>query len=79
VPTDEKDRLLETAGYHYRFDRMIYLNRDTKKVFSRSAVEDHSAEWLRERLAAHTTDWTFYFNDSPSPRIREAIIAEFGS
>jgi hypothetical protein len=77
VPTDEKDRLLESAGYLYRFDRMIFLNRDTRKIFSRSAVEDNSPEWLREKLSEQITDWAFYFNESPSPRIREAIIAEF--
>lgn len=79
MPTDENDRLLEAAGYHYHFDRMIFVNRERKKIFSRTALEDHSVEWLQSKMSEQTKDWEFYFNEPPSDRIREAIIAELGS
>ena len=34
-----KSQLLREAGYVYNFDRMVYVNRRTKKAFSVEFVE----------------------------------------
>ena len=43
----KKEPLLRDAGYTYNFDRMVYLNRATRKAFSVEWVEDNSEEELR--------------------------------
>jgi hypothetical protein len=70
-----KQRLLEEAGYRYSFERMSWINRKSKKIFSVQAVEDHSAEWLREKVHERTDgDWHLYFNEPPSPSVRSQVI-----
>lgn len=72
-----KEDLLNQAGYRYNFDRMAYVNRAAKKVFSIEAIEDHSEEWLSEKLAERNhSDWRFYFNEAPSSSVRRDFIAE---
>lgn len=71
-----KERLLKEAGYWYNFDRMAYVNRRAKKVFAEETVEDHTAEWLAEKIAEpnRTGDWQFY--DEPAVAVRRAFVAE---
>jgi hypothetical protein len=37
----EKTTLLDSAGYAYNFDRMMYINRQAKKAFSIEYIEDN--------------------------------------
>jgi hypothetical protein len=37
-----KTQILEDAGYAYSFDRLSYVNREARKVFSIDYVQDHS-------------------------------------
>jgi len=71
-----KERLLKEAGYRYNFDRMAYINRQTKKVFAEETVEDRPAEWLADKIAEPNTtgDWQFY--DEPTVSVRRAFVAE---
>ena len=56
---------------------MAYINRKAKKVFSIEAVEDHSEEWLSDRIRERNDDdWRFYFNEAPSASIRRDFVAE---
>lgn len=73
---DTKQSLLEAAGFRYNFDRMAYINRRAKKVFAVETVDDHSEEWLVERIAAPNTtgDWQFY--DEPAASVRRDFIVE---
>ncbi|MGZ5446472.1 MAG: hypothetical protein ACXW5U_31640 [Thermoanaerobaculia bacterium] len=76
---DEKDDLLKRYGYRYNFDRMVYINRVAKKVFSVEAIEDHPTEWLADRLAESTNgEWRFYFNEVPSPAVVRDFLVQFG-
>lgn len=76
---DDKDEVLKSAGYRYNFDRMVYINRATKKVFSVEAIEDHSVEWLSDRIAEKNNgDWRFYFNEAPAPAVVRDFLSEFG-
>ena len=74
-----KQEILDEAGYRYNFDRMVYINRPAKKVFSIEAIEDHSAEWLSERVAEPTDgEWRFYFNEAPSAAVIQDFLVALG-
>ena len=66
-----KGRLLENAGYAYGFDRMIYFNPKTRKVFSIAFVEDHSESELQKCIDENTggAEWHFYFNSPPPSQL----------
>ncbi len=70
-----KSQILRDAGYVYNFDRMVYFNRATKKVFSIEFVEDHNETELQKRISEETNgaDWRFYFNNRCPP---EAVKRE---
>lgn len=70
-----KSQILRDAGYVYNFDRMVYFNRATKKVFSVEFVEDHDESDLRKCISEETngSEWRFYFNN---PRPPEAVERE---
>ncbi|HET6675024.1 MAG TPA: hypothetical protein VFG71_06780 [Nitrospiraceae bacterium] len=74
---DAKKRILEGAGYTYSFDRMIYFNRDAKKVFSIEFVEDHNEVELQRCINEDTEEgkreWHFYFTSPPSGAIRREL------
>jgi hypothetical protein len=74
---DVKENFLRQAGFRYNFNRMSYINRAARKVFSVEAVEDHSEEWLLERIRERNDsgDWQFYFNDPPSPGVIRDFLA----
>jgi hypothetical protein len=75
-----KRELLEQSGYVYNFDREVYFNPVTKKVFSVEFIEDHSADelgnYIRERTQG--TDWHFYFNSVPSESARRQLEGVLG-
>jgi hypothetical protein len=76
---DPKEELLNRTGYSYNFNRMAYMNRMAKKVFSVEAVEDHPIEWLNDKIAEENNgNWRFYFNDEPSPAVKKVFLEEFG-
>jgi hypothetical protein len=74
---DSKENVLRLAGFRYNFDRMSYVNRASKKVFSVEAVEDHSEDWLVERIreANDSGEWQFYFNEPPSAAVVRGFLA----
>ena len=76
--TKEKKEILENANYQYHFSRMIYFNRDSKKIFSYEAIEDNNLEWLNKSINERNdlNEWRFYFNDEPSGEIKIDIVKE---
>ncbi len=74
--SDEKDRILESAGYFYDFNRDIYLNRESKKIFSLEAIEDHDVAWLNTKIQENneTGGWVFNFNELPDSDVQQEII-----
>ena len=77
IVSSKKD-ILDEKGYRYNFTRMIYVNRSTRKVFSVVAVEDNTEEWLAERIAEENggAEWRFYFNSTPSERVKQELLSE---
>ena len=76
----DKEQLLRSAGFRYHFDRMAYVNRQTKKVFSVERVHGSSEEQLRELIdeTNDSGDWCFYFVHTPTQGVREAFLAQLG-
>ena len=75
-----KEPLLRQAGYSYNFDRMVYVNRSSRKAFSLEWVEDHPEQELRERMNEPnaTGTWQIYFNTKPSESVLREFLAEVG-
>jgi hypothetical protein len=72
----DKAQILESAGYAYSFDRLSYINRQARKVFSLEFVQDHDEDSLRSCInepVPPPDEWRFYFNSPPS----EAVKREF--
>ena len=70
--------ILKGAGFRYHFDREIYVDRQSRKVFSLEAIEDHDEVWL-QRCVDENIDqdkWTFYSNSPFSEEIKDALIVE---
>jgi hypothetical protein len=75
----KKDILFE-ANYRYNFDRDLYVNPTTKKVFSIEYVADKPQEEIVRRIE-ETTDglgWTFYFNSPPSEGVKRVLEQVLG-
>ena len=80
--TLEKEEMLRSAGFRYYFQRMAYINRDSKKIVSIEAVEDKPEEWLRDMIAQSNPsgEWRFYFShgQQPSAEVKKAFLADLG-
>ncbi len=75
----DKMRLLEQGGFRYDFNREVYFNRASRKVFSLEAIEDHDKEWLREKIHEEKRGedrWLFYFNSPPAEAVEKELLAE---
>ena len=70
-----KWQILRDAGYAYNFDRMVYVNRRTKKVFSVEFVEDHNESVLQQCVneEPNGAEWCFYFNSPPPPAVKREL------
>ena len=73
-----KADILDDAGCRYWIDRMAYVHRPKKKLFSIQWIEEHSEECLSEKIAEpnDTGEWQFYFNEKPSPYVRNLLVDE---
>ena len=75
-----KSQVLEEAGYAYSFDRLSYINRDARKIFSIEFVQDHTEAEIRERISDPSPpgEWRFYFNSPPSDAVKREFSAMIG-
>jgi hypothetical protein len=75
-----KQQLLEDAGYAYSFDRLSYVNRDTRKIFSIEFILDKPEAEIKARIdeAIAPGEWRFYFNSEPSEAVKRELSAVFG-
>jgi hypothetical protein len=75
--TESKARLLDNnkAGYAYSFDRQMYVNRKTKKVFSIEFIQDHDEDQIRKRIEARNAgrDWQFNFKGKLAESVRREL------
>jgi hypothetical protein len=58
----EKTNLLDSAGYAYNFDRMMYINRLAKKAFSIEYIDDNPEAVIASRIYEPNSEeqWRFY-------------------
>jgi len=79
VDSREKERILREAGYRYQFERSLYFNATSRKIFSVEAIDDHPVEWLMARIDEPNpgSDWKLYFNSPPSEATTSSILGGF--
>jgi hypothetical protein len=70
-----KEQLLKEAGYTYKPDREIYINRGVRKAFSIDFIEDHDPNVIARKIHEGTSgnDWTFIFNGEPSDSVKREL------
>src|ERR1039457_7325037 len=58
---DTKQHILDAAGFAYNFDRRVYFNRKSKKIFSVAFLEDQSEAEIERLIRDDTGDkeWKF--------------------
>jgi hypothetical protein len=74
---ESKKQILEAAGYAYSFDRLSYINRETRKAFSVEFVQDNSEDKLRACINQPVPppgEWRFYFNSQPSAGAKRELL-----
>jgi hypothetical protein len=71
----EKTNLLDSAGYAYNFDRMMYINRHAKKAFSVEFIDDHPEDEIASKIQEPNVnqDWEFYTNSDLPEGIRKEL------
>jgi len=78
---DTKQNILDDAGFAYNFDRRVYFNRKSKKIFSVEFVDDQPEEVLERKIREDTggQEWKFYVNaGEPPEQVRREIEASLG-
>jgi hypothetical protein len=75
-----KQQVLEDAGYAYSFDRLSYINREARKVFSLEFIQDKPEAVIKARIdeGIPPGEWRFYFNHEPSEAVKRELSAVFG-
>lgn len=70
-----KERLLKDAGYWYKPDRELYINRKVRKAFSIDFLQDHAPDEIASKIQETTlaTEWTFVFNARPSDSVKREL------
>jgi len=69
-----KQHMLESAGYIYNFYRVVFVNREAKKVFSVQFVEDNDEEKLEQCIWQESDGkWQFYFNHAPAETVKREL------
>lgn len=76
LTVEGKKQVLEDAGYAYSFDRLSYINRHARKVFSIEFVQDNSEAKLKACINQPTApgEWKFYFNLEPSDSVKREFL-----
>jgi hypothetical protein len=77
---DTKQHILDEAGFVSNFDRMVYINRKSKKIISVEFADDKKEEVLAQAIREQTggKEWKFYFNSEPSEPAKREIEAALG-
>lgn len=74
-------QILEKAGYAYSFDRLSYINRKTRKMFSLEFIQGQSEGELQayiEEPGPATGECGFYFNSPPSEAVQRELSEILG-
>lgn len=71
-----KFQLLETAGFKYNFDRMMFINRQDKRAFSIEFVDDRPETEieLKIREPKSEAEWQFYTNSPMSEGMKKELV-----
>lgn len=78
---ETKPEILNSNGFQYHFDRHIYYNKQSKKIFSAEIIEDNTEDWLLNKVQEknNTGSWQIYFNDGCTFEMKNELISELDS
>ncbi len=70
-----KVQLLETAGFKYNFDRMMFINRQDKRAFSIEFVDDKPETEIELKISEPKAkaEWEFYTNSPMSEGMKREL------
>lgn len=79
-PSLEKNKvsLLDKSGFLYFWPRLAFVNKKTKKIFSREFVQTKSLKMIKGLIDRpnESNDWKFYFLRNISQRAKEEIMGD---
>lgn len=75
-----KEKILRDADYVYHFDREMYFNRESRKVFSAEFIADHREDEITRRIEETETGngWKFYANSPIPASVQEELESVLG-
>lgn len=75
-----KKDILREANYVYNFDREMYFNRDTRKVFSAEFIADRPEDEIAQRISEPRNDdgWKFYSNFELPDSVKQELESVLG-
>ncbi|KTC65344.1 Uncharacterised protein (plasmid) [Legionella adelaidensis] len=76
-----KTEILNSNDFQYHFDRHIYYNKQSKKIFSSEIIEDNTEKWLVDKIQErnNTGSWQIYFNNGCTLEMKKELISELDS
>jgi len=75
-----KKDILREANYAYNFDREMYFNRESRKVFSAEYIADRPEDEIASRINEPETGggWRFYSNSPLPDSIKQELESVLG-
>jgi len=75
-----KQDILREANYFYNFDREMYFNRDTRKVFSAEFIADRPEDEIAKRIGepGSSDGWKFYSNSPLPESVKQELESVLG-
>jgi len=78
---EAKTETLNSNDFQYHFNRHIYYNQQSKKIFSAEIIEDNPEDWLVDKIQEknNTGSWQIYLNDGCTFEMKNELISELDS
>ncbi|KTD37593.1 hypothetical protein Lmor_0456 [Legionella moravica] len=76
-----KKEILNSNNFQYHFNRDIYYNKQSKKIFSTEIIQDNTEDWLVDKIQEknNTGSWQIYFNGGCTLDMKKELISELNS
>lgn len=71
-----KGKILKKEGFGYHLRLGLYINEESRKIFSLQALDEFGTDWLVEKINEPSLedDWQLYFIDEVTDSHKKAIL-----
>lgn len=77
ITLSKKRQLIDAAGFRFKPEFGLYVNKQLKKAFSWQFFDAHNEDDIDSCLREPANGrWQFYFNEPPPPGVRQQLEAE---